>query len=195
MNYGQFSYLFFINNQILTGMFIFYIFARMEKVYQYYRDTIAAHTRRSDGLRKKNAFDRDNTPAAGCRAYCCDMVSERRKLDGVGRGNPLIHHSFHRVNGLSYILSSQKSYADALSALCNNELKGLDYDFSAFDGAPEKSSADHSFSLDLDLFGNRSIFQSINRTVTSMGKERLADWFINPLTDKEKDTQTTGSDP
>ena len=53
MNYGQFSYLFFINNQILTGMFIFYIFARMEKVYQYYRDTIAAYTRRSDGLRKK----------------------------------------------------------------------------------------------------------------------------------------------
>ena len=60
----------------------------------------------------------------------------------------------------------------------------MDYDFSAFDGAPEKSSAEHSFSLDLDLFGNHSLFQSINRTVTFMGKEKLAGWFMQPLTDK-----------
>ena len=34
-------------------MFIFYIFVRMEKVYQYYKETITAYTRRSDSLRKK----------------------------------------------------------------------------------------------------------------------------------------------
>lgn len=47
-----------------------------------------------------------------------------------------------------------------------------------------KSSAEHSFSLDLDLFGNHSLFQSVNRTVTFMGKEKLAGWFMQPLTDK-----------
>ena len=186
MNYGQFSYLFFINNQILTGMFIFYIFARMEKVYQYYRDTIAAYTRRSDGLRKKMHLIGTIRLllVAGLIAAIWFLKAENWMVLGgaillfiIPFIGLMVYHTF---------LSSQKSYADALSALCNNELKGLDYDFSAFDGAPEKSSADHSFSLDLDLFGNRSIFQSINRTVTSMGKERLADWFINPLTDKEK---------
>ena len=109
MNYGQFSYLFFINNQILTGMFIFYIFARMEKsisILQGYNSCLHTPLGRSE---KKNAFDRNNTPAAGRRAYCCDMVSESRKLDGVRRGNPLIHHSFHRVNGLSYIFYHRKS--------------------------------------------------------------------------------------
>lgn len=82
-------------------------------------------------------------------------------------------------------LFAKKNYAEALIKLCRDEMNGLDYDFSAFDGAPEKSSADHSFSLDLDLFGNHSLFQSVNRTVTAMGKEKLADWFMSPLTDKD----------
>ncbi|WP_277464288.1 MutS family DNA mismatch repair protein [Parabacteroides sp. PF5-6] len=81
-------------------------------------------------------------------------------------------------------LSKQKNYAEAMINLNVNELKALDYDFSAFDGAAEKSSAEHSFSLDLDLFGERSLFQSINRTVTEQGKDTLADGFRMPLTQK-----------
>jgi hypothetical protein len=83
------------------------------------------------------------------------------------------------------LLFHKKTYAETLADLCSNELKGLNYDFSAFDGAPDKTDGAHSFSLDLDIFGERSFFQSINRTVTHMGRERLADWFINPLTDKD----------
>jgi hypothetical protein len=82
-------------------------------------------------------------------------------------------------------LSRRKAFKEALSQLCADELKGLDYDFSAFDGAPERIDGEHSFSLDLDVFGGHSLFQSINRTVTFMGKELLADWFTQPLTDKE----------
>jgi hypothetical protein len=80
--------------------------------------------------------------------------------------------------------ANRKSYEEALMALCSAELKGLDYDFSAFDGAADKVDASHAFSLDLDVFGERSFFQSINRTVSHMGRERLADWFIRPLTGK-----------
>jgi hypothetical protein len=83
------------------------------------------------------------------------------------------------------VLSSRKSYAEALMELCSNERKALDYDFSAFDGAPDKIDGEHPFSLDLDLFGEHSFFQSINRTVTPMGRERLANWLIYPLTEKE----------
>jgi hypothetical protein len=82
-------------------------------------------------------------------------------------------------------LSNKKRYAEALIKLSSNELKGLDYNFSAFDGAPDKINSEHSFSLDLDIFGEHSFFQSINRTVTAMGRERLATWFIYPLTKKE----------
>ena len=66
------------------------------------------------------------------------------------------------------------------------ERNGLAYDFSPFDGAPDKSSSDHPFSLDLDLFGEHSLFQSVNRTVTALGRERLADWFLQPLSNKEE---------
>lgn len=83
-------------------------------------------------------------------------------------------------------LSGRKAYFEATVSFNENELKGLDYDYSAFDGAPEKSSAEHPFSLDLDLFGDRSIFQSINRTATPQGKDVLAEWLLTPLNNKEE---------
>ena len=81
-------------------------------------------------------------------------------------------------------LFGKRVFAEHMINLNTNERKGIDYDFSAFDGAAEQIDAQHSFSLDLDLFGKNSIFQSVNRTVTIMGKLRLVNWFINPLTQK-----------
>src|SRR5574344_1286007 len=78
-------------------------------------------------------------------------------------------------------LSAKKNYDEAIAKLCQDEINSLEYNFSAFDGAPEKCSADHPFSLDLDIFGEQSLFQSINRTVTWNGKELLAEWFEKPL--------------
>lgn len=82
-------------------------------------------------------------------------------------------------------LYKQKSYSDHQIKNATDELKAIDYDFSAFDGAPEKIDAEHSFSLDLDLFGKRSFFQSLNRTVTSFGKDRLANLLLHPFEDKK----------
>ncbi len=67
----------------------------------------------------------------------------------------------------------------------SNELKAIDYDFSAFDGYKERISSLHHFSLDLDIFGNKSLFQSLNRTCTAYGKKLLADWFEYPETKKQ----------
>lgn len=82
-------------------------------------------------------------------------------------------------------LQGQKVLEERLIELNQAELKGLDYDFSAFDGASEQIDAAHSFSLDLDLFGKHSLFQSINRTVTPFGRECLIRWFKEPLDHKE----------
>lgn len=79
----------------------------------------------------------------------------------------------------------QKKYCELLIQNAENELKGIDYDFSAFDGAPEKADGNHSYSLDLDMFGNHSFFQSVNRTVTSFGKNRLADSLLDTYEKKE----------
>lgn len=158
----------------------------MEKVYQYYRDTIAAYTRRSDNLRKKIHLIGTIRLllVAGLIAAIWFLKAENWQV--LAGTTVLFLLPFIALMVYHTTLSYKKDYADALIQLCNAELKGLEYDFSAFDGTPEKSSADHSFSLDLDLFGSRSIFQSINRTVTSVGKEKLCDWFIHPLTDKGK---------
>ncbi|MDR2681415.1 MAG: DNA mismatch repair protein MutS [Tannerella sp.] len=81
-------------------------------------------------------------------------------------------------------LHARRMYEEDFIRLCENELKALDYDFSAFDGAPEQQrDTQHSFSLDLDLFGENSLFQSVNRTVTQMGKDMLVNRFKQPLDD------------
>ena len=79
----------------------------------------------------------------------------------------------------------KRTYTETRLKLNEDELNAINYDFSAFDGAKEMIDGEHSFSLDLDLFGNKSFFQSLNRTVTAQGKKLLAEWFINPADKKE----------
>ncbi|MDR0697903.1 MAG: DNA mismatch repair protein MutS [Tannerella sp.] len=83
-------------------------------------------------------------------------------------------------------LHDRRTYEEGYIRLCENELKALDYDFSAFDGAPEHADTQHSFSFDLDLFGENSLFQSVNRTVTQMGREQLINRFKRPSDDKNE---------
>ena len=75
-------------------------------------------------------------------------------------------------------LYTKRTYEEGIIELCENELKALDYYFSAFDGAPEQTDTQHPFSLDLDLFGENSLFQSVNRTVTQQGREKLINRFL-----------------
>ena len=65
------------------------------------------------------------------------------------------------------------------------ELASLENDHSVFDGGKEWIDASHPFSLDLDVFGERSLFQFLNRTCTPFGKETLSRWLRQPLDKKE----------
>lgn len=156
----------------------------MEKIYNYYQNIITVYTRKADHLKKKIHLlgSIRLLLVAGLIAMIWLFKSEDWKiLAGIVI---LFVFSFIVLMIWHTKLFAQKCYAETLANLCKNELNGLEYDFSAFDGAPEKNDAEHSFSLDLDLFGNHSLFQSINRTVTFMGKEKLADWLLQPLNDK-----------
>ncbi|MDR3141930.1 MAG: DNA mismatch repair protein MutS [Tannerellaceae bacterium] len=157
----------------------------MENVYKYYNDTVDAYTRRVDNLRKRiHLFGtiRLFIVIAAIGLVWLAWAQSWLLLAGVLL---LCAIPFFVLMFYHAVLSNKKTYAEALIRLCNDELNGLNYDFSAFDGAPEKINSGHSFSLDLDIFGEHSVFQSINRTVTFIGKELLASWFTHPLADKE----------
>lgn len=81
-------------------------------------------------------------------------------------------------------LSARKDFATELMRLNEAERRAIDYDFSAFDGGGEYADAAHPFALDLDVFGEQSLFCSLNRTVTSAGQSLLAQWFMRPLTER-----------
>jgi hypothetical protein len=164
---------------------IIYTFAGMKNVYKYYNDTIEAYTRRVGNLRKRiHLFGTIRLfivfAAIGLTwlvwAQSWQLITGVLLLCAIPFFVLMFYHG---------VLSNKKAYAETLIRLCNDELNGLNYDFSAFDGAPEKINSEHSFSLDLDIFGERSVFQSINRTVTFIGKDLLASWFTHPLSDKE----------
>ncbi|MDR0385491.1 MAG: hypothetical protein LBH60_05385, partial [Prevotellaceae bacterium] len=82
-------------------------------------------------------------------------------------------------------LYRRKNYAETKRRYLIGELNGIEYDFSAFDGAAHKEDPEHRFASDLDLFGENSLFRSINRTVTSFGTNRLAETFLSPSDNKQ----------
>ena len=82
-------------------------------------------------------------------------------------------------------LFHQKDWYETSIRHYKAELASLENDHSAFDGGKEWIDASHPFSLDLDVFGERSLFQFLNRTCTPFGKETLSRWLRQPLDKKE----------
>jgi len=76
-------------------------------------------------------------------------------------------------------------YFQHLVKIYQDELNALIGDYSAFDSGKEFISNQHYYSYDLDIFGENSLFKSINRTVTSYGKKILADFLLKPNTNKD----------
>lgn len=69
--------------------------------------------------------------------------------------------------------------------LAEEELSAIDHKFSQFKNGGEFSDPEHFYSFDLDLFGEGSLFQFLNRTVSVGGKEKLAGWLSSPDLDEE----------
>lgn len=78
----------------------------------------------------------------------------------------------------------KKDYLEKKIDINKQELEALNYNISAFDGGKEYIDATHLYTYDLDVFGEHSLFQYINRTSTLIGKKRLASWFNAHLTNK-----------
>ena len=67
-----------------------------------------------------------------------------------------------------------------LTALADDEIMALNHKFNRFENGSEFSDTGHNYSYDLDLFGEGSLFQFLNRASTIGGKEMLATWLCEP---------------
>lgn len=80
---------------------------------------------------------------------------------------------------VNHKLVLQRDLITNLIKINKNEVAVLDHLPSFFDTGIEFLD-DHSYHADLDIFGERSLFHTLNRTATQIGKERLAGLFKSP---------------
>jgi len=73
-----------------------------------------------------------------------------------------------------------------LATINNNEIKALKGDCSAFNAGSDFVDPDHPYTSDLDIFGDEGLYQYLNRSATSLGRQRLAHWLMEPLLEARK---------
>lgn len=79
----------------------------------------------------------------------------------------------------------RKDFLKKKIVINEQELRAIQYDFTDFEDGEEYIDPGHLYTFDLDVFGDHSLFQYINRTSTPVGKQHLADWFNSHLENKE----------
>jgi hypothetical protein len=71
-------------------------------------------------------------------------------------------------------IQEEETFQSRMALVNAQEQEAINYNFQAFADGAEFIDPQHSYANDLDIFGRRSFFQSINRCVTAGGKSRLA---------------------
>ncbi len=74
---------------------------------------------------------------------------------------------------------------EMLKALTTNELKAIDGDYSNFANGPSYLDKSHPYAHDLDIFGEGSLFQRMDRSFSDQGSELLAQRLTNPFKEFE----------
>lgn len=83
-------------------------------------------------------------------------------------------------------LYNRRKYLENSIEMCSRELRAIDYDWTSFKSGKEFADSGHFYSNDLDLFGDKSLYRMLNRTVTPDGSVCLAEMLKNILTDRKE---------
>jgi DNA mismatch repair ATPase MutS len=75
--------------------------------------------------------------------------------------------------------SKKLKFLKQLLAVYKERKEALNENYDIFDSGSEFINPEHDYSYDMDIFGNASVFQMLNRTVTPGGKIRLAEKLMN----------------
>lgn len=78
-----------------------------------------------------------------------------------------------------------KKHAIFLKGINESEILRLKCDLEVFDAGQRFVDQNHPYSSDLDIFGQHSLFQLVNRTTTESGTKLLANWLSEPALDGE----------
>jgi DNA mismatch repair ATPase MutS len=76
--------------------------------------------------------------------------------------------------------NDKKVFYGNLMIICRNEAAASAGNISAFEPGNLYRDISHDFSNDVDLFGESSLFQYLNRTVSGFGRDILAGWLSDP---------------
>jgi ABC-type multidrug transport system fused ATPase/permease subunit len=82
-------------------------------------------------------------------------------------------------------LSFQKQIVTALIQINENEISYLERKKIPFENGQEFNDFHHPYAYDLDVFGEHSLFQNLNRTATFIGKKTLAKQLLKLLPNDE----------
>lgn len=82
-------------------------------------------------------------------------------------------------------LSFQKKIKTALVEINENEITYLERKLIPFENGAEFNDSHHPYAYDLDIFGEHSLFQNLNRTATFIGKKTLAKQLLTLLPNDE----------
>lgn len=83
-------------------------------------------------------------------------------------------------------LFDQKSHLENLVRVNQSETKGLEGDYSDFATGALFINPHHPYTYDLDIYGEGSVFQVINRSNTLSGIKKFAYRLANPFSSKEE---------
>lgn len=82
-------------------------------------------------------------------------------------------------------LSFQKLLAETLLKINQNEIAFLKREKTPFENGVEFIDFHHPYAYDLDIFGDHSLFQNLNRTASFIGKKTLAELLLHTLPEAE----------
>ena len=82
-------------------------------------------------------------------------------------------------------LISKNKYYNNLKIINEKELKHIENNEYSYPNGSSYINNEHWYSSDLDLFGNFSLFQYINRTTLKFSSDILADWLLNKANNEE----------
>lgn len=111
-------------------------------------------------------------------ALACVVVLVR-----TGCGNRLLCYSILILSAIFFFLLyktderylQKKAYHEALRTVYEDEISFLEGNVSRFDGGERFVDKNHPYTYDLDVFGEKSLFQMINRTATYEAATFLAE--------------------
>ena len=89
---------------------------------------------------------------------------------------------FSRFVKFHTAIDRRREHAANLAEINAREAACVTGDWSAFPDGEQYLDPLHPYALDLDIFGPYSFFQFTNRTSTTLGSDRLADYLANPAT-------------